>query len=207
MSLDGRLVGRDDYEFSEYYEPLVASMQKALAASGTKTDIAVGEAGQDFKMEIGKGSDLQFFRSYAAYVSVHGKPPAEPDISMINHELNEIIEGRSGFGAFPQLINHSDSNGYYIAVDFENPFTIDAPSFGGGETWKCDIGSCHALLRELDELNKHLKVPGDVGQLNGTAMVEQEIRGDVFEKEKMVWAVMHWLAREATERNLLLEFC
>lgn len=207
MSLDGRLVGLDDYEFSDYYEPLLQATQKALTENGVLGEIALGSAGQDFKMEIGMGSNFQLFRSYAAYVSVHKEPPEEPDLSIINHELNEMIEGRLGYGAFPQVINHSDSNGFYVPVDFEKPFTFDAPSFGGNGTWKCDIGSSQALLRELDELNKHLKVPGDVGQLNGSAMVEQEVKGDVFEKEKLVWAVMHWLARESTQRNLLFEFC
>ncbi len=207
MTLDGRLVGLDDYEFSDYYEPLIEAMQQALAENRIDGEITLGNAGQDFKMEIGDGSAFQLFRSYAAYVSVYKEPPEEPDVSIINLELNDMLQGRTDFGAFPQLINHSDSNGFYIPLEFDTPFSFGAPSFDGSKTWKCDVGSSHSLLRELDELNKHMNVPGDVGQMNGSAMVQQEIKGDTFEKEKMVWAVMHWLARESVERKLLFEFC
>lgn len=207
LTLDGKLVGVDDYEFSDYYEPLVGAMKKALSEKGIKGDLAVGRAGQDFNDQIGKSGSLHQFRSYAAYLSVHGEPPEEPDLSVIGHELNEMYEKRMPFGSFCHLINHSDSNGYYIPLDFAEPFTFDAPSFDGEGTWKCDLGSCQALLRELDEMNKYLKVPGDYGELCGSARLEQEIKGDVFQTEKWVWAVMRWLARESVQRNLLFEFC
>lgn len=207
MSLDGRLVGTDDYEFEDYYASLLDSIQKAFIDKGNSGQLTVGPAGQEFKGEIGKSGSVLQFKSYAAYVSVHGEAPLEPDFSVIGHELNEITQGRLPLGKFKHLINHSDSNGFYIPVDFDEPFSFDVASFSGDGSWKCDIGSSQALLRELDELNSYLKVPGDVGQLNGTAVLDQQIAGDIFEEEKRVWGMLHWLVRESVARSLLLEFC
>jgi hypothetical protein len=207
VSLDGRLVGSDDYDFDDYYGPLLASLQQAMTANGNAGTLTIGPAGQESKGELGKSGSILQFKSYAAYVSVHGEAPQEPDFSVIGHELNEMINGRLPYGKFAHLINHSDSNGYYVPVDFAEPFSFDVASFSGDGTWKCDVGSSHALLRELDELNKFLQVPGDCGQLNGSAVLDQRIAGDVFEEEKRVWGMMHWLARESVERNLLFEFC
>lgn len=207
MSLDGRLVGTDDYEFEDYYASLLDSIQKAFIDKGNSGQLTVGPAGQEFKGEIGKSGSVLQFKSYAAYVSVHGEAPLEPDFSVIGHELNEITQGRLPLGKFKHLINHSDSNGFYIPVDFDEPFSFDVASFSGDGSWKCDIGSSQALLRELDELNSYLKVPGDVGQLNGTAVLDQQIAGDTFEEEKRVWGMLHWLVRESVARSLLLEFC
>lgn len=207
MSLDGRLVGTDDYEFEDYYASLLDSIQKASIDNGNKGQLTIGPAGQEFKGEIGKSGSVLQFKSYAAYVSVHGEAPLEPDFSVIGHELNEINQGRLPLEKFKHLINHSDSNGFYIPVDFSAPFSFDVASFSGEGSWKCDIGSSQALLRELDELNFFLKVPGDVGQLNGTALLDQQIAGDIFEEEKRVWGMLHWLARESVTRSLLLEFC
>ncbi|MBX3076492.1 hypothetical protein KF913_21445 [Candidatus Obscuribacterales bacterium] len=207
MSLDGRLVGTDDYEFEDYYAALLNSIQTAFIDKGNSGQITIGPANHDFKGEIGKSGSVLQLKSYAAYLSVHGEPPSEPDFSVIGHELNEINQGRLPLGKFKHLINHSDSNGFYIPVDFDDPFSFDVASSTGDGSWKCDIGSSNALLRELDELNQFLKVPGDVGQLNGTAVLDQQIAGDTFEEEKRVWGMLHWLARESVARSLLLEFC
>jgi len=205
VTLDGRLIGADDYEFGDFYEPVIEALNKALAERGISTKLAPAAAGGETKGELGRSADILNFKSYAAHVSVHGEPPEEPDMSVIGHELNEMNQGRLPYGKFAHLINHSDSNGFYIPVDFPEPFSFDAP--GGAGTWKCDVGSSHALLRELDEMNKFLRVSGDCGQLCGTGRLDQEIEGKVFENEMRVWGVMRWLARESVERNLLFEFC
>ncbi|MBX9669388.1 MAG: hypothetical protein K2X93_17330 [Candidatus Obscuribacterales bacterium] len=206
MSLDGRLVGNDNPEWEEFYSPMVSVLQTELSGKGVKAALVVGAAGQNYTDQIGRAASMHQFKSYAACIARHGAAPDEPEPSLISHELNEMYQGRLPFAPFQHIINHSDSDGYYIPVDFESPFKFNAPSMSGG-SFECDAGSSHALLRELDELNKYLKMPGDYGELCGSGRVQQEIRGDKFETEKWVWAVMRWLARESVEKNLLLEFC
>lgn len=206
MTLDGRLVGIDDYEYDDYYVPLIDAMKAALVQNGINEPLVFGEAGQEIKGEIGSSGGFQQLRSYAAYIAVHSAAPDEPDMSVIGHELNEMYQHRIPYGKFAHLINHSDSSGYYIPIDFAEPFTFDAPAFDGG-TRKVDVGSSVALLRELDAMNEFLKVPGDCGQLNGTARLAQLTESDIFESEKRGWGMMRWLARESVERRLLFEFC
>lgn len=205
MSLDGRLVGVDSDEYEDYYQGKVQSICAALAERGVDTSsFVLGKAGQTYADEIGKSSALHLLRSYAAAVAVHKAPPEEPDFSVIGHELNEMYKGQMPFTPFEHLIKHSDADGFYIPIDFAEPFDIGEP---GEEFWACSLGSSKALLRELDELNKHLKMPGDLGELSGSARVRQVTEGDVFATEKFAWAVLRWLARESVEKNLLFEFC
>ncbi|SRR5579885_3097346 len=206
MSLDGRLVGTDFDEYEEFYQPIVECMRKELAERGVDAGaLNVGSAGQTYADQIGRTASLHLLRSYAACVAVHGSAPDESEPSVIGHELNQMYEGRLSPQPFFHLIIHSEEKGFYIPVDFKMPFSFEAPGLNG--TWTCDLGSSQALLRELDELNKFLQMPGDLGELCGSARVEQEIEGDPFHAEKWVWAVLHWLARESVAKSLLFEFC
>lgn len=212
MSLDGRLVGTDDEQFSDFYAPLLERMIENLGAFGIDTSKLVlekaGDGEEDYCQQIGSYSGIQLLRNYAAHVAVHNLPPTESNRQFIvGPELNQMYNHERLFNPFDNLINHSDSEGYYIPLDFAVPLHFDVPQSNGPGVWICDLGSSQALLRELDQLNIHLKMPGDYGDLGGYDQLSSLIENDEFGVEKWAWAVMHWLARVSVERSLLFEFC
>lgn len=207
MSIDARLVGTDNDEYEDYYGPFLERVVMSLGEQGiTVPNISFGATGQNYGDKIGDKSAIHLLRSYAACIAFNGEPPVEPDISVICYELNEMYAGRMKFEPFAHLIKHSDEDGFYVPIEFPTPFTM-RKSEDGFDSWACNVGSSQALLKELDELNKYLKVPGDYGELCGSARLRQEIQGDVFEKEKWVWGLLRWLARESVAKNVMLEFC
>lgn len=207
MSIDARLVGTDNEEYEDYYGPFVKRAAEALIEQGVKVpSFSIGPTEQDYGDKIGDKSGIHLLRSYAACIAFNGEPPVEPDFSFIGYELNEMYAGRMKFEPFTHLIKHSDEDGFYLPIEFPTPFMM-RKSDDGFDSWACNVGSSQALLKELDELNKYLKVPGDYGDLCGSARLRQEIQGDVFEKEKWVWGVLRWLARESVAKNVIIEFC
>ena len=207
MTIDARLVGTDNDEYEDYYGPFLERVVTTLGEQGvTVPDISIGATGQSYGDKIGDKSAIHLLRSYAACIAFNGEPPVEPDISVICYELNEMYAGRMKFEPFAHLIKHSDEDGFYVPIEFPTPFTM-RKSEDGFDSWACNVGSSQALLKELDELNKYLKVPGDYGDLCGSARLRQEIQGDAFEKEKWVWGLLRWLARESVAKNVIIEFC
>lgn len=212
MGLDGRLVGSNDEEFEKWYKPLINQMSEFIAqhqVGNTAVALALGTTkdDEDFVERIGHYSGVQLLRSYAAHIAVHGKPPEEEGRESINTELDEMYEGKRPFAPFDHLINHSDAEGFYVPVDFKEPFVFQARTYDGEGTWDCYVGSSQRLLHELDELNKHLKMPGDYGDLGGFEPLSKVVDERPYGAECWVWAVLHWFARASVERNLLLEFC
>lgn len=208
MSLDGRLIGTDDEDYKSFYAGLLEQMLSHLKSDeASKFKLASSKA-IDYCEQIGSYSAAQLLRNYAAYLAVHGKPPERSNTEfIIGPELEKMYEGLIPFEPFNHLIDHSDSEGYYLPIDFEKPLNFEVKQTGTARAWMCDVGSSQALLRELDELNKHFNMPGDYGQLGGYDELSAVISEGDFGAERWVWGVMHWLARESVEKQLLFEFC
>jgi hypothetical protein len=209
MSLDGRLVGVDDNDFPDFYQPLYEQILAQLSESGVKIcGFRLSTADEEeFLQQIGHYSSLQLLRNFAAHLAAHGVPPAQSHEFVIGPELSQMYNGQRGFEPFAHLIDHSDADGYYLPIDFSQPIHFEAESPANGHTFKVDVGSCQALLRELDELNEYLRMPGDYGELGGFSELYELTHEGKFGAERWSWAVMRWLARESVDRNLLLELC
>ena len=208
MGLDGMLVGSDDEEYERQWKPFLnRTLDEARKTGISLNGFQLGALnGEEYIERIGRYSGLQMLRSYAAYIAVHGRPPAETAEDSINAELNAMYNRERGFEPFQHLINHSDADGIYLPIDFAKPFLYEAPCFDGEGTWECDVGSSPALLRELNQINQHLQMPGDWGELGGWEAVEKLCEGP-FGNERWVWSVMRYLARVSAEKNLLFVFC
>lgn len=209
MSLDGNLIGVDFAGYQEEYADIVEAVLSVLRdeeSIDTKNFKLGLLNGNEYCQQIGRYSMVQLFRSYAAHIVVHGSPPRPTnDRPIISPELNQMYNGEITFGQFPHLIDHSDADGFYFPIDFKAPILLEAPN--GEQTWQVGVGSSQALLRELNELNKHLKMTVDYGEAGGYEELLSLIDNDEYEAEKYVWAMMRWLARESVDRNLLFEFC
>ena len=69
------------------------------------------------------------------------------------------------------------------------------------------IGSSHQLYYELTEINKHLLMVGDYGQLgDDDAWKLYENEEDPWRFVKWAWIVLHWLARESVNKKLSIYF-
>ncbi len=208
MSLDGRLVGTDSEEYKKY-EDIVHAALAAWFDEGIDTnEFFIGKTdGQGYFEQIGQYSALQLLRTYAAHVAAHGRPPDESNKFIIGPELNQMYNGERPYEPFTHLIDHSDADGWYLPQNFSTPLALEATRPDSDTTLRIDIGSSPALLRELDELNRFLKMPGDYGELGGSDELAAVTRDDEFGAEKRVWGMMRWLARESVRQNLLFEFC
>ena len=131
--------------------------------------------------EIGEVEDLHRLRAIAA--QVHGKTP------------DDYQEGRVPVGfQFNHLINHSDSDGFYLPVDFMQTFFIEEVS----------IGSSVGLLSELDALEPVLagEFPDDMARAIGTPIDEVvAVRGVVG-----LWERLRRLCRASVEMDLPVHF-
>lgn len=75
--------------------------------------------------------------------------------------LRKIYQGEET--GFSHLMRHSDNRGFWFPADFTEPSESNEPQW-----WR--IGSCHGLLRELDQLGPLL---GGVGSAEDRAALEQ----------------------------------
>jgi|GEM_PF-2369489 len=131
---------------------------------------------------VGTEEELHALRVIAA--ELHGRTP------------EEYQEGRvpAGF-QFNHLINHADTDGYYLPVDFPQAFFLDEIS----------IGSAVALLAELQALEPVLaeRFPADVALARATSDDDEraEISGPVG-----VWHSLCRLCRSAVALDMPIIF-
>lgn len=147
-----------------------------------ETSFAAPADGEGLGEEIGTTEELAQLREIAA--AVHDKSVEEYQTGLVP----------AGF-QFNHLINHSDTDGYYLPVDFMQAFFLEEVS----------LGSAVALLGELDALEPVLaaQFPGEVALALSTPDEEERapLTGPVG-----VWHSLRRLCRSAVELNLPLHF-
>lgn len=182
--------GEDDPE--ELHLMMLEDRDRAASIAGALHDLYFltvdltrprGEEGpQD---EVGPVADLHALRAIAAAAAGH-----TPD---------DYYEGRvPAGGPFQHLINHDDSGGLYLPVDFLQPFWLGED--GDEENPPLSIGSAPALLRELQELGPvlHSHFPAEMAAVDRG---EQAAAGPV-----RVWQVLTRLGQAAVAMDLPLIF-
>jgi hypothetical protein len=206
MGLDGQLIGKDSEEFSDLEEKLVEELNRSVGIR-----LPIGQLyGQAYFERIGRYSDLQRLRSYAAHIALFNKPPESID-EPISEELRMMYDGSKPF-SHPHLMNHSDCEGYYVPTSFAGPvqipllLAIDSESSQSDQVWHADVGSSAILLRELESINEFLKLPDAARQKRQSKPLLDPIEGDIWAGIKWAWSVLYWLAQESVERNVLIMF-
>lgn len=103
------------------------------------------------------------------------------------------------------LLCHSDSEGYYLPLDFDELFLDAGHKIRGGV-----LGSSQRLFRELLEISDPLEIPvDDDGKLSDEAvqnLSEQRPAGAPFAVERLVWLALFESARVSIERQTAIVF-
>jgi hypothetical protein len=207
MGLDGQLIGKDSEEFSDLEEKLVEELNRSVGIR-----LPIGQLyGQAYFERIGRYSDLQRLRSYAAHIAVFKKSPESLDAEPISEELRTMYDGSRPF-SHPHLMNHSDCEGYYVPTPFSEPVqipllvAIDSDSHHSEEVWHADVGSSAILLRELESMSEFLHLPNAARHRRRSKPLLEALEGDLWAGIKWAWTVLYWLAQESVERNVLVMF-
>lgn len=144
-------------------------------------------------------------------------------VSVPSHYADNFTEGLASYSGFEDfrrwvraqsntaqqyrhLLEHSDCDGFYLPIDFPSPLqrVPRAGMLGTLFPQRLSIGSSTRLLRELDDLNALLKMPGDAGELSEAAL--NELCEEAPELPREIWAVFHWFARESVHQSVALAF-
>ncbi|MFC3435694.1 hypothetical protein [Nocardia seriolae] len=144
-------------------------------------------------------------RAYARAVENPGEP-LTPVADGDNPACDPAVE-HLAYLFESHLLCHSDCEGYYVPVDFENiPFAESEHAVAGGL-----VGSSFALLRELVYVAPYLGIELDGGELSD-AELERTISDvdaeDVnpFYRERETWLLLFETARVSIANKTLITF-
>lgn len=213
----GRLA-HPDFAEDEGYQQWIRRLKKAVlkgieSQSGRKV---AWEEGDDPEEEVGQDlggwDNLLQLQRYAAHVQFTGRPPEGPagddEIPVEEDEYlsryHEAMESEArGVGVawgFRHIIMTANEV-RYIPAEFPEPLLVEEE----GSDEVTSVGSSYKLREELDELNRHLLLPGDYGDLGDEeAWKIYDNEGDPWRFVKWVWVVLHWLSRESIKRKLCI---
>ena len=159
-------VRESDPEYLEYFEGQVEAVNGVLDSFGLPEyrepfDI---EDERTFECDMLGYSSLHYLRRLAAHLALSGElPPPGGDDAGSDTVLNDyyrifdasFTQGKASGMPFQHLIVHSDAEGYYLPVEFDDVIIPDASlEIAGGM-----LGSSHALLGECRELARQLELP------------------------------------------------
>jgi hypothetical protein len=222
MSLGAYLgkFGKENFELAEDedYQKWIKKVKKAVLAAvqkqtGTKFVWAEGKGPEEqLGMEFGGWEGLAQLQRFAAHIQFTGFPPTEPakDDQLDNDEYllrcRSAMEDETGVLGGDYKFRHLIMTGEsirYIPFDFPEPLLIEEE--GNDET--TSIGSSFQLYHELNEINRHLLVVNDFGQLDRNESLNLiENAKDPWGSSKWAWMVLHWLSRESVNKKLSIYF-
>lgn len=173
--------------------PVIASQnpQAADFRLGQNVNQVPGES-------MGLYSNLHALRGFAAHIEMEG---VEPDLAakLGGYKALRQMYDTSRSQKFEHLIEHSDCDGYYLPVEFSTPIELQGQEAGQS------VGSCQALLQELNSLTEALFGAG-ISQFRGPEVLWTIDPRDPFATEKFVWTRLRWLLRNAIRYQLLMCF-
>jgi hypothetical protein len=209
MGLDIIMIGnkevKEAYEDPEF-KVLVRFINQNFPEDATRE---IGELTGDLEggHPVGMYSHLHVLRGLA----LAAEQSASGELSSLSEDdFDKRAEAYYGQGNYKtryvHLLNHRDDGGFYAPVHFAEPVNFRATVKGCGEPVIANIGSSPGLLDELDDLNTHLQMPGDLGQL-GMDAFERACEKSRWPTAAYVWGVLRFYARESSERFMFVVFC
>jgi hypothetical protein len=145
---------------------------------------------------VGSYHTLHLLRGFALYVEKEGRPPTESERQADYPLRRRQYDGEFETQKFPNLIEHSDADGFYVPIPLKHPInTQDGLS----------IGSAQGLLEELNTLRDPLWQGNDAGFKGPEVLWEIDDR-DPLSSEKRIWCQLRWLCRNAIRFNLVISF-
>ncbi|MDF2630310.1 MAG: hypothetical protein K0R39_4141 [Symbiobacteriaceae bacterium] len=152
------------------------------------SNLADPRADEGLDEQVGTIEGLHELRAIAA--AVHGKSPDD------YYEMRVM----AGF-EFNHLINHDDEGGYYLPVDFMQPFFIKETDDEDAEY--ISVGSAAALLRELDALEPVLLAQFPV-QMAALPPADEPL--STFDGPVPIWHSLRRFCRSAVDMDLPFRF-
>lgn len=204
----------DDEDHQKWIKQIKQEVLTAIEnQTGKRTRWPEGEEpDRQIGQELGSWANLLQLQRYAAHMHFTGKPPEMPaeddDLDYDEYLLRyrQAMEDEASWEnknlGFKHLVMTGDEI-TYVPIEFPDPLLVEEE----GKEDIMSIGSSHALVRELDELNKTLLMVGDYGQLGEEeAWKLHENEEDQWRFVKWAWIVVRWLARESVNRKLCIYF-
>lgn len=177
-----------------------ASLEQAVSNSMKDAKLNVGRNEDEFEGEsLGSYGNLHKLRGFAAHLEFKGDVPTSEDRDANYPLLRKIYDGELSTKKFQHLIEHSDSDGFYLPIDFAEPISLVI------EETLNSCGSTFQLLNELNQIGPVLF--GDAfGELKGPEVFWTLDDFDPFVTEKFVWTRLRWILRNARKNNLVVSF-
>ena len=194
----GLFVSLLDSSDGDYIPPLEEAVANATAVKSLK--LTVGSNFANVQGEsIGSYGNLHKLRGFAAHIEHNGSIPTAEDQALSYPILRQIYDGELQTKRFQHLIEHSDSDGYYLPIEFSEPFPLEVE-----ET----LNSCGSSLRLLNELNSigPILFGDSYTELKGPEIFWKLDDFDPFQTEKFVWTRLRWIVRNANKYDLVVAF-
>lgn len=189
VGLGALLSEEGDEETLEYYERQFEVINELLESFGLPTHREPYDlrADQTLSLDLFGYSGLHYLRRIAAHLALEEElpPPGDeqsaedPTLADYYQLFDEhLAEGKAAAMRFQHLIVHSDAEGFYLPVEFDEVIHAD-PSLGvAGDT----VGSSQRLLAECLELARALELPDDLDPESDEVLDAAEGRGEGGEK-------------------------
>ncbi|MFF0632316.1 hypothetical protein ACFYTS_07410 [Nocardia sp. NPDC004151] len=202
----------DAREFLEYLDNQLRALNELLAIEGlpalTKPAVPGTAKTRDRTTEIGY-SYLHHLRSAYARARVYPDQPLTLVETEEDHRVADEAVEELGYTLASHLICHSDCEGYYLPIEFDEPLYEEDLDIDGGL-----VGSTPALLRELVYVAPYLdiNVVDDVLSDAEIARIYAE-QGDYtdnphpFYRERESWIHLFEVARVSIANGSVMGFC
>jgi hypothetical protein len=141
------------------------------------------DAGQTLSLAMYGYSGLHYLRRLAAHLALEEElPPPGDEEAAQDPVLQEyyqffdesFAEGKAAGIPFQHLIIHSDADGYYLPVEFDDVLVADPSLEIPGDA----VGSSHRLLAECLELARRLELPDDLDVESEAVSAALETQGE-----------------------------
>ena len=196
----------EDAEGVEYLQEQFAAVNRVLADNGLPAHQEPTELPPSIRRDQISGFPYSFLhhlrRAYAhaaadpLWRASPFPPDADPTEDPVLQAESEMFDSH--------LLFHSDAEGYYVPIDFEDVLTDETPEMDGGL-----LGSTQALQRELTEVAPALGIELVDGQLSDaqvTAIQSRIDQEDGLHIELMVWLCLFEACREGIAHRTAICF-
>ncbi|MGV9662911.1 hypothetical protein [Nocardia niigatensis] len=202
----------DNREYLEYLDRQLHALNELLAIEGLPTLTRPSVCGTAQTRDRVTGipySFLDHLRSAYARAHVYPDQPLKLVESEEDHRAADEAIEKLGYTLASHLICHSDCEGYYLPIEFDEPLYEEDLDIDGGL-----VGSTPALLRELVYLAPYLGINLVDGVLSDAEITRiYAEQGDYvdnphpFYRERETWIHLFEVARVSIANGTVMNFC
>ena len=184
----------------------LAELNQALGETGRVPHDEPTE-GEHWSWSFAGYSDLHYLRRLAAYLAINGElpEPCEDDedpseCDMVDDYGIEAMTG--GEPEYMHLMQHSDCDGYYVPLDFDEVLMPGEKD----EIGEVMIGSSYRLKEECEQLAAVLELPLNIDDRKLDEVLCSPAVASRFPREAYVCWVLHQAACKSVESRKAIAF-